>query len=77
MTLADRVRNPASVIGATANRVLRKAECSEKAQGSFELIIGEAGKLDKIVKDFQDMLKSRQALFHYETSAESYGMCSP
>jgi PAS domain S-box-containing protein len=66
MTLADRVRNPASVIGATASRVLRKAECSGKAQGSFEVIIGEAGKLDKIVKDFQDMLKSRQALFHYE-----------
>ena len=66
MTLADRVRNPASVIGATANRVLRKAECSEKARGSFALIIDEAGKLDKTVKDFQDMLKSRQTLFHYE-----------
>jgi PAS domain S-box-containing protein len=66
MTLADRVRNPASVIGATANRVLRKSECSEKARGSFELIIDEAGKLDKTVKDFQNMLKSRQTLFHYE-----------
>jgi len=66
MTLADRVRNPSSVIGATANRVLRKAECSEKAKENFRLIIDEAEKLDKTVKDFQDMLKSRQALFHYE-----------
>ena len=66
MTLADRVRNPSSVIGATANRVLRKAECSEKAKENFRLIINEAEKLDKTVKDFQDMLKSRQTLFHYE-----------
>jgi PAS domain S-box-containing protein len=66
MTLADRVRNPSSVIGATANRVLRKAECSEKAKENFMLIISESEKLDKTVKDFQDMLKSRQTLFHYE-----------
>jgi PAS domain S-box-containing protein len=66
MTLADRVRNPSSVIGATANRILRKADCSEKAKESFRLIINETEKLDKTVKDFQDMLKNRQALFHYE-----------
>jgi signal transduction histidine kinase len=66
MTLADRVRNPSSVIGATANRILRKAECSERAKEDFRLVIGEAEKLDKTVKDFQDLLKSRQALFHYE-----------
>jgi PAS domain S-box-containing protein len=66
MTLADRVRNPSSVIGATANRILRKEECSEKAKEGFRLIINEAVKLDKTVKDFQTMLKSRQTLFHYE-----------
>ncbi len=66
MTLADRVRNPSSVIGATANRVLRKAECSEKAKEDFRLIINETEKLAKTVKDFQDMLKNRQSLFHYE-----------
>lgn len=70
MTLADRVRNPSSVIGATANRVLRKADCSEKAKENFRLIINEVEKLDKTVKDFQDMLKSRQALFHYEDIRE-------
>ena len=70
MTLADRVRNPSSVIGATANRVLRKAECSEKAKENFRLIINEAEKLDKTVKDFQNMLKSRQTLFHYEDVCE-------
>jgi two-component system, LuxR family, sensor kinase FixL len=66
MTLADRVRNPSSTIGATANRVLRKEECSEKAKGDFRLIINESEKLDKTVKDFQTLLKSRQKLFHYE-----------
>ncbi len=66
MTLADRVRNPASVIGATANRILRRAEYSEKAIEDIRLIIGEAEKLDNTVKDFHGMLKNRQTLFHYE-----------
>lgn len=67
MTLADRVRNPAAVIGATANRVLRKAEYPEKGiEEHIRLIISEAEKLDNTVKDFQYMLKNRQALFHYE-----------
>lgn len=66
MTLADRVRNPASVIGATANRILRKEEFSEKTKEHIRLIRDEAGKLDKTVKDFQDLLINRHALFHYE-----------
>lgn len=66
MTLADRVRNPASVIGATSGRVLRKGGYSEKAAEDIRLIISEAEKLDKTVKDFQNMLKNRQPLFHYE-----------
>ena len=66
MTLADRVRNPSSTIGATANRVLRKEECSDKAKEDFRLIVNEAEKLDRTVKDFQSMLKNRQKLFHYE-----------
>ncbi len=77
MTLADRVRNPASVIGATANRVLRKEECSEKAKADFGLIINEAEKLDKTVKDFQTMLKSRQRLFHYEDVTRNHKGCAP
>jgi PAS domain S-box-containing protein len=66
MTLADRVRNPASAIGATAERMLRKVELPEKTRESLGLIVDEAGKLEKTVKDFQAMLKSRQVLFHYE-----------
>lgn len=66
MTLADRVRNPASVIGATAGRILRRAEFSDKTEEYIRLIRDEAGKLDKTVKDFQALLTSRQALFHYE-----------
>jgi PAS domain S-box-containing protein len=66
MTLADRVRNPASAIGATASRVLRKTEYSQKTVDDIRLILSEAEKLDSIVKDFHDMLKKRQPLFHYE-----------
>lgn len=66
MTLADRVRNPASVIGALAGRVLRRAEYSEKDVENIGRIITEAEKLDNTVKDFHNMLKNRQALFHFE-----------
>lgn len=70
MTLADKVRNPASVIGAIANRLLRKEELSDKTQEHIRLIRDEAGKLDTTVKDFQDMLTNRKALFHYEDICE-------
>lgn len=66
MTLADRVRNPASVIGATANRLLRKEEISDRLRENLELISSETGKLDRTVRDFQDLIKGRQGLFHYE-----------
>jgi len=66
MTLADRVRNPSSVIGATANRILRKEEFSDKTREHLILISDEAMKLDKTVKDFQELLTNRQTLFHYE-----------
>jgi PAS domain S-box-containing protein len=66
MTLADRVRNPASAIGATANRLLRKGEVPGGLRENFSLISSEAGKLENTVKDFQDLIKGRQALFHFE-----------
>jgi signal transduction histidine kinase len=66
MTLADRVRNPASAIGATANRLLRKGDVPGGLRENFSLISSEAGKLENTVKDFQDLIKGRQALFHFE-----------
>jgi signal transduction histidine kinase len=66
LTLADKIRNPASVIGLTCKRMIEKGQVPEKIVPKIESIISEAGKLDNIVKDFQSLLKSKKSMFRYE-----------
>ncbi|MBF0505929.1 MAG: response regulator [Nitrospirae bacterium] len=66
LTLADRVRNPATVIGWTCKRLLEKEEVSGDLKESLKNIIGETEKLESIVKDFQGLLKNRQSMYGYE-----------
>jgi signal transduction histidine kinase len=65
LTIADKIRNPASVIGLTCKRMLERADVPETLKGSFSDIIHEAEKLDTIVKEFQSYLKSKQSMFQY------------
>lgn len=66
LTLADKIRNPAAVIGLTCRRMLEKEEVPDKLIPKIQGIIDEAGKLDNIVKDFQSLLKNRKSMFRYE-----------
>jgi signal transduction histidine kinase len=66
LTVADRVRNPATVIGWTCKQMLEKKEVSEKLGGSLKDIIDESEKLESIVRDFEALLKSKQSMFKYE-----------
>ncbi len=66
LTVADKVRNPASVIGWTSKRILEKEEVSEKLRENLRDIIDESKKLESIVKDFEALLKSRRSLFKYQ-----------
>jgi len=66
LTLADKIRNPASVIGLTCRRMLEKEEVPERLIPKIRGIIDEAEKLDDIVKEFQSLLKSRKSMFRYE-----------
>ncbi|MBI4682621.1 MAG: hybrid sensor histidine kinase/response regulator [Nitrospirae bacterium] len=66
LTLADKIRNPAAVIGLTCRRMLEKEEIPERLIPKIEGIIDEAAKLDNIVKDFQSLLKSKKSMFRYE-----------
>ncbi len=66
LTVADRVRNPASVIGWTCKRILDKEKVSERLGETLREVINESDKLDTIVKDFETLLKSRQSMFIYE-----------
>lgn len=66
LTVADRVRNPAAVIGWTCKRILEKEKVSEKLGENLKDVIDESEKLESIVKDFETLLKSKQSRFIYE-----------
>ncbi|MEW6600635.1 MAG: ATP-binding protein [Nitrospirota bacterium] len=63
LTLADRVRNPASMIGARCRRLLDKEEMPENLRLGIKYIMEGADKLDDIVKEFEALLKNRQSKF--------------
>jgi signal transduction histidine kinase len=66
LTVADKVRNPATVIGGISKRILEKEEVSDKLRGNLRNIIDETEKLETIVKDFQTLLDSRRSMFKYD-----------
>ncbi|MGD0280855.1 MAG: response regulator [Dissulfurispiraceae bacterium] len=66
LTVADRVRNPATTIGQICRRIMEKEPLSSGVRVSIENIAEETGKLEKIVCDFQNIFKSRQSHFTYE-----------
>jgi signal transduction histidine kinase len=66
LTLADKIRNPAAVIGLTCNRIMEKEEVPEKLKPKLQSIKDEAGKLNNIVEHFQSLLKSKRTMFKYE-----------
>jgi PAS domain S-box-containing protein len=63
LTVADRIRNPASMIGARCRRILSREQLSDDMSQNLKYILEGADKLDKIVRDFETFLKSRQSKF--------------
>ena len=67
LTVADRVRNPAAMIGARCRKILAKQDIPEDLRDSFNYIAEGAERLDAIVKEFEALLKNRQSQFvHYD-----------
>jgi len=66
LTVADKVRNPATVIGSISRRILEKETVSDKLRENLQFIISQAEKLDDIVRNFQTVLKSRRSMFGYD-----------
>jgi signal transduction histidine kinase len=63
LTIADRIRNPASMIGGRCRRILNKEVLSDGLRQSLQYIMKGAEKLDSIVSDFEMLLKERQYKF--------------
>lgn len=63
LTVADRVRNPAAMIGARCKKILSKENVPESLKESLQYIVEGAERLNTIVKEFETLLKSRQSQF--------------
>ncbi|MEW6067461.1 MAG: hybrid sensor histidine kinase/response regulator [Nitrospirota bacterium] len=66
LTVADRVRNPATVIGCIGKKMIERKDISEDFKENLKNIIGETEKLQTIVSDFHNLLKSKESKFKYE-----------
>ena len=66
LTVADRIRNPAAMIGGRCRRILQKEELTESLRAGIMNVIEGAEKLDKIVADFEELLRNRQSKFKHE-----------
>jgi len=65
LTVADRVRNPATTIAWTCKRMLEKETPPERLKEALKIILGEAERLEAIVKDFQELFKARGSSFRH------------
>lgn len=66
LKMADRVRNPAAIIGMTARKSLTRPEIDPDLRDSLTTIVNQAENLDATVREFHAILKSRQSAFSYE-----------
>jgi len=64
LTVADRIRNPAAMIGGRCRRILSKETVSDSLRESLQYIMEGSDTLDRIVRDFEMLLKERQCKFH-------------
>ncbi len=63
LTVADKIRNPATVIGGISKRILEKESVSDNLKNNLHTIIKESDKLEEIVTNFETLLKSRKSMF--------------
>ncbi|MDA8326003.1 MAG: HAMP domain-containing sensor histidine kinase [Nitrospiraceae bacterium] len=66
LRVADRVRNPASVIGAIVLRLFNTPDLSEPVRKKLMDVREASGRLDLIVREYEDILKNKQKLFKVE-----------
>ena len=77
LSVADRVRNPATAIAGTIKRLLRREDLSPRLREVLESIVPEAEKLEGIVSDYESILKTRHIMFKMEDVNEIIGSIVP
>jgi signal transduction histidine kinase len=66
LTVADKIRNPATVIGLICKRLRDKETDPDKVKSKLDEIISETEKLDRIVNNFETLLQSKKYTFRHE-----------
>lgn len=66
LTVADKVRNPATVIGLICKRLLNKTDDIDILQEGINDIISETHKLDETVSNYKTLLESKKSMFVYD-----------
>lgn len=66
LSVADRIRNPATAIAGTFNRILKKEELSDTLRERLIELMVEADKLDMLVREYETILKNKQMMFRVE-----------
>jgi signal transduction histidine kinase len=66
LTVADRIRNPAAIIGWTCRKLLEKGGEPGKINEGLRDVVEESRKLESIVRDFEALLKSKQSMYRFE-----------
>ena len=66
LTVADKVRNPTTVIAWLSNKIMHMELPGDDLKESLMGIKTEAEKIEVIVREFQSMLKDRRSVFVYE-----------
>ena len=66
LTIADKIRNPATVIGLIGRKILEGRDAPGSIQDHLRVIVAEAEKLDSIVANFRSFLKDKKSLYVYE-----------
>ena len=68
LTVADKVRNPAAIIGGACRHVLAhdREDLPEGLRNSLDLVVEESAELESIVRDFEALVHSRKSRFKFE-----------
>ena len=66
LSVADRIRNPATIIGAIVLRLFNTPDLSEPVRKRLMDVREASERLDLIVKEYEEILKSKQKLFKVE-----------
>lgn len=66
LSIADKIRNPATVIGLTCKRLLDKEVDPVTLKEKLNTIITEVNNVDNIIKNFETLLQSKKYIFKFE-----------